>query len=142
MVDGAGNIVGWYGDARYAETTPSFEISTLPPLRLRQYEAMTPVVLPRGVSRIGNAFTYTFSPALTKGLRFHPKTRTLQGIPTSVLPATDYTYMAIDSEEQMIRLTQSIEVTAAVQEPRITTDAAGNAFFANGAGTVIRWHGF
>ena len=142
LVDGAGNIVGWYGDERYTDTTPSFEVSTLPPLRLRQYEAMKPVVLPRAVSLIGNAFTYTFSPALTKGLIFNPKTRTLQGIPTSVIPDTDFTYMAIDSEGQMIWLTQPIEVTAAVQEPRITTDAAGNTFFADGAGTVIRWHGF
>ena len=39
----------------------------------------------------------------------------------------------------MIRVTQSIEVTAAAQEPRLTTDTAGNAFFADGAGTVIRW---
>ena len=142
LVDGAGNVVGWYGDAVSAESTPSFEESSLPPLRLRQYEAMTPVVLPRGVSPIGNAFTYTLSPALTKGLIFNPKTLTLQGIPASVIPLTDYTYMAIDSEGQMIQLTQSIEVTAAVQEPRITTDAAGNAFFADGAGNITRWHGF
>ena len=142
LVDGAGNPPLYFGDALYFDVAPTFEVSELPKLTLVQYAEMTPVVLPAGVSPIGNPFTYTFSPALGKGLRFDPRTRTLSGTPIAVMAETDYVYTATDTEGQVILLRQPIEVMPAVQVPLHITDGEGNLFFADGEGTVIRWHGF
>ena len=142
LVDGAGNPSLYFGDALYFDVAPTFEVSKLPKLTLVQYAEMPPVVLPAGVSPIGNPFTYAFSPVLGKGLRFDPRTRTLSGTPIAVMAATDYVYMATDAEGQVITLRQPIEVTPAVQTPIHITDGAGNAFFGDGAGNAIRWHGF
>ena len=142
LVDGAGNPPLYFGDALYFDVAPTFEVSQLPKLTLVQYAEMTPVVLPAGMSPIGNPFTYAFSPALGKGLRFDPRTRTLGGTPVAVMPETDYVYTAMDAEGQVITLPLALEVKPAVQAPRRTTDGAGTSFFADGAGTLIRWHGF
>ena len=144
LVDGAGNAPLYFGDALYFDVAPTFEVSELPKLTLVQYAEMTPVVLPAGVSPIGNAFTYSLSSevSLGKGLRFNPRTRTLSGTPIAVMAATDYVYMATDAEGQVITLRQPIEVTPAVQTPIHITDGAGHAFFGDGAGNAIRWHGF
>ena len=142
LVDGAGNASLYFGDALYFDVAPTFEVSELPKLTLVQYAEMTPVVLPAAVSPIGNLFTYAFSPALGKGLRFDPRTRTLSGTPIAVMEETDYVYTATDTEGQVILLRQPIEVTPAVQTPIHITDGAGGIFFSDGAGTAIRWHGF
>ncbi|MDE0681595.1 MAG: hypothetical protein OXI63_01650 [Candidatus Poribacteria bacterium] len=142
LVDGAGKAPLYFGDALYFDVAPTFEVSELPKLTLVQYAEMMPVVLPAGMSPIGNPFTYAFSPALGKGLRFDPRTRTLSGTPVAVMAEMDYVYTATDSEGQVILLTQPIEVLPAVQAPLHITDGAGTPFFADGAGTLIRWHGF
>ena len=144
LVDGAGNARLWFGDALYFDVAPTFEVSELPKLTLVQYAEMTPVVLPAGVSPIGNAFTYSLSSevSLGKGLRFDPRTRTLSGTPVAVMAETDYVYTATDADGQVIALPLAIEVIPAVQAPRHITDGVGNLFFADGAGTLIRWHGF
>ena len=142
LVDAGGNTTLWFGDALYYDVAPTFEVSTLPKLTLVQYVEMTPVVLPAGVSPIGNAFTYTFSASLGKGLKFDPRTRTLSGTPIAVMAETDYTYTATDADGQVITLQQTIEVLPAVQAPRFMTDGAAHVFLSDGAGSVVRWHGF
>ena len=142
LVDAGGNTTLWFGDALYYDVAPTFEVSTLPKLTLVQYVEMTPVVLPAGVSPIGNAFTYTFSASLGKGLKFDPRTRTLSGTPIAVMAETDYTYTATDADGQVITLQQTIEVLPAVQAPRFMTDGAAHVFLSDGAGAVVRWHGF
>ena len=127
LVDAGGNTTLWFGDALYYDVAPTFEVSTLPKLTLVQYVEMPPVVLPAGVSPIGNAFTYTFSASLgDQGLKFDPRTRTLSGTPVEMLDETDFTYTATDSDGQVISLTQAIEVVSAVQRPEYVTDGAGH----------------
>ena len=142
LVDGAGNAPLYFGDALYFDVAPTFEVSELPKLTLVQYVEMTPVVLPAGVSPIGNSFTYALSPTLGNGLRFDPRTQTLSGTPVAVMAETNYVYTATDAEGQVLTLPLAIEVMPAVQTPIHITDGAGGIFFSDGAGTAIRWHGF
>ena len=142
LVEGSGGTPLWFGDALYYDVAPTFEVSALPKLTLVQYVEMTPVVLPAGVSPIGNPFTYHFAPALGRGVRFDPRTRTLSGTPIDALAETAYVYTATDADGQAITLQQTIEVLPAVQEPRPITDGAEHVFFADGAGNVVHWYGF
>ncbi len=143
LVDAGGNTTLWFGDALYYDVAPTFEVSTLPKLTLVQYVEMTPVVLPAGVSPIGNAFTYTFSASLgDQGLKFDPRTRTLSGTPIAVMAETDYTYTATDADGQVITLTQAIEVLPAIQAPVYVTDGAGGVLGVGGRSGVVRWQGY
>ena len=142
LVDAGGNTTLYFGDALYYDVAPTFEVSTLPKLTLVQYVEMTPVVLPAGVSPIGNAFTYTFSASLGKGLKFDPRTRTLSGTPIAVIAETDYTYTATDADGQVITLTQAIEVLPAIQAPVYVTDGAGGVLGVGGRSGVVRWQGY
>ena len=135
-----GAVMEWYGDARLRETLPFFEVASLPPLTLLQYTEMSPIVFPEAISPIGNPFDYSLSPTLPKGMSFDARTRRLTGVPNTAMTETDYTYIATDSEGQSVSLFQSIEVIAGVQVPRGVTDGAGVVFFADDAGTTVRWH--
>ena len=135
-----GVLMEWYGDARLRETTPFFEVTSLPPLSLLQYTKMSPIVFPEAISPIGNLFEYSLSAEIGNGLSFDARTRTLSGVPNIAMTETDYTYIATDSEGQSVTLTQSIRVIPGVQVPRGVTDGAGVAFFADGAGNIVRWH--
>ena len=139
IVDGGGNATLWFGDALYYDVAPTFEVSALPKLTLVQYQEMEPFVMPKGISPIGNTFTYTF-PALA-GLNFDPRTRVLSGVPVEILPDTDFVYQATDSDGQVISLPQAIEVLRAVVAPKPVTDGAAHVLLTDGANTTIRWYG-
>ena len=149
FADGAGTVVGWYGNPRYFDTTPAFEVNSLTALRLTQYAQMEPVVFPEAVSPVGHSFDYRLAALsadgdvipLPKGVLFDARTRTLRGVPNAVQVATDYMYTATDSEGQIVSLIQSIEVNAGAQMPRHTTDGADNTFFVDGVGNAVRWYG-
>ena len=57
---------------------------------------VAPLILPKADT--GHPpITYTLTPALPSGLSFDSSTRTLSGVPTEAIPATSFTYTAIDA---------------------------------------------
>ena len=113
FADGAGSVLGWYGDERYIDTAPRFDVESLADLELTQYRQIEPVVFPEAKSPIGNPIGYSLSPALGAGLIFNSRTRTLRGASQSVQAATDYTYTATDLKTgETATLTRSLEVEA------------------------------
>ena len=113
FADGAESVVGWYGDERYIDTAPRFDIESLSDLEFTQYRQIEPVVFPEAKSPIGNPIGYALSPALGAGISFNSQTRAISGAPQSVQVATDYTYTATDLKTgETATLTRSIEVEA------------------------------
>ena len=58
----------------------------------------------------GGPFTYTLSPELPQGLRFHPSSRTISGRPIDNLPPTYFTYTATNAQGEHTRLQFRIHV--------------------------------
>ena len=142
FADGAGAIAGWYGDPRYIDTSPIFDVEALDALKLTQYGEMVPVVLPEAKSPIGNPIAYSLSPALGDGLVFNSQTRTLRGAPNGIQGETDYTYTATDLETgETATRTQSIEVLRGIRDERPVLDGGGSAFFTDGAENITGWYG-
>ena len=141
FADGAGGIVGWYGDERYINTAPYFDVEALDALTLVQYNQMEAVVFPAAKSPIGNPIAYSIS-ALEKGFVFNTQTRTFSGTPNVVQGATDHTYTATDTVTgETATLTQSITVLRGRRDERPITDGDAATFFVDGAGGIVGWYG-
>ena len=143
FADGAGNILGWYGDQEYINISPSFDVDSLDKLNLIQYQEMLPVILPEAKSPIGNPIDYLFSPILKDGLQFDSQTRILKGTANLAQGETDYTYTAKDLVTgQTTTLTQPIEVFKGIRNERPVFDGDNAIFFADGAGNISGWYGY
>ena len=140
FADGAGNVVIWLGDERNRNPEPFFEETSLTALTFKQYTRVVSDPLPTAESPLGLPIDYELSD-LTDGLRFDPQTLRILGTPDDPESAYTATYTARDSEGNTATLSQQITVTAATVERKRTTDGAGDAFFADGAGNVVIWTG-
>ncbi len=84
-----------------------------------QGEAISDLVFPEATGGTP-PYSYTLTPAAPSGLAFDAATRTLSGRPSSVMPSTQYTFMAIDATAASTALQFSIEVL-----PALSSENAG-----------------
>ena len=113
FADGARSVLGWYGDERYIDIDPRFDVELLSDLEFTQYQQIEPIVFPEAKSPIGNPLGYSLSPTLGAGLIFNSRTRIISGASQSIQSATEYTYTATDLKTgETATLTRSIEVEA------------------------------
>ena len=77
------------------------------------FEVGTPVNLTLPSATGGTEpYTYSLTPDLPAGLQFDATNPSFDGTPTTLMPATPYTYTVTDAAEETASLTFTIEVTA------------------------------
>ena len=132
---------GWFGsgavDVPVTVEDPSFGDATIPDQTWVQYEALAPLTFPTASGGDGE-LTYGLAPPLPAGLSFDLATRVLWGTPATPLPATEYTYTATDADGDVVTLSFSITVKAAVRDDAAVVSVLGlpSKMVAGGAATV------
>ncbi|MXX77306.1 MAG: VWA domain-containing protein [Holophagales bacterium] len=119
---------GWFGsgavDVPVTVEDPSFGDATIPDQTWVQYEALEPLTFPTASGGDGE-LTYGLAPPLPPGLSFDLATRVLWGTPATPLPATEYTYTATDADGDVVTLSFSITVKAAVRDDAAVVSVLG-----------------